>query len=190
MMLDRLAADNDGTDAAAGSSPVDIRTLVTDHHREVFRYAYRLVGRQDDAEDLTQQTFMLAQQRLSQLRHPDRARGWLFAILRNCYRKAVSRPVPLAATGLALDVDSIPDTVAGQTFDQETLQAALDALSDEFKLVVVMFYFEQRSYKEIAEQLQIPIGTVMSRLTRAKSRLRACLLNPSDHSQGRRGTAP
>jgi RNA polymerase sigma-70 factor (ECF subfamily) len=64
--------------------------------------------------------------------------------------------------------------------DKEALQAAINGLPDEFKLVVVMFYFEQRSYKEIAEQLRIPIGTVMSRLTRAKSRLRACLLETSN----------
>jgi RNA polymerase sigma-70 factor (ECF subfamily) len=56
--------------------------------------------------------------------------------------------------------------------DSERLQMAIDDLPDEFKVVVVMFYFQQSSYKEIATSLEIPIGTVMSRLSRAKSHLR------------------
>ena len=56
--------------------------------------------------------------------------------------------------------------------DQEELGKALAELPDEFRLVVLMFYFEDLSYKEIAEQLELPIGTVMSRLSRAKGHLR------------------
>ena len=90
--------------------------------------------------------------------------------------KSERKSVPLPATGIELDVDSIPDGTAEKTIDEELLQAAIDELPDEFKLVLVMFYFEECSYKEIAEKLQIPIGTVMSRLTRAKGRLRSRLL--------------
>ena len=143
---------------------MDIRTLVLDYHRDVYRYAYRLTGRQPDAEDLTQQTFLIAQQRLHQVRQPERVVSWLFAILRSCYLKAERKSTPLAATSIELDVDSIPDSLAETSIDEELLQAAIDELPDEFKLVLVMFYFEECSYKEIAEQLQIPIGTVMSRL--------------------------
>lgn len=162
---------------AAKPSPLDMRTLVVDHHRDVYRYAYRLTGRVVDAEDLTQQTFLIAQQRLHQVRQPERVLSWLFAILRTCYLKSERKSVPLPATGVELDVDSIPDRAAETTIDQELLQAAIGELPDEFKLVLVMFYFEECSYKEIAEKLQIPIGTVMSRLTRAKGRLRALLLD-------------
>jgi RNA polymerase sigma-70 factor (ECF subfamily) len=190
-MTAEIAADTDDRNASAAPSspaagmpdiqtpdiqPLDIRTLVQQHHGDVYRYAYRLAGREVDAEDLTQQTFLIAQQRLHQIRQPQRVVSWLFTILRSCYLKAQGKSVPLSATSIELDVDSIPDSPIEETVDKEAIQAAINSLPDEFKLVVVMFYFEQHSYKEIAEQLQIPIGTVMSRLTRAKGRLRACLL--------------
>jgi len=175
MAANGSAGDN-GVKPTALPSSLDIRTLVLDYHRDVYRYAFRLTGRRPDAEDLTQQTFLIAQQRLHQVRQPERVVRWLFAILRSCYLKAERKSTPLAATNIELDVDNIPDTLAESTIDKELLQAAIDELPDEFKLVVVMFYFEECSYKEIAEQLQIPIGTVMSRLTRAKGRLRCRLV--------------
>lgn len=151
---------------------LDIRALIRDYHHDVYRYAFRLSGSRADAEDLTQQTFMIAHQRLPQLRQPGRVVSWLFAIVRTCYLKAERKTTPLTATSIDLDVDRIPEPADEDPVDQELLQAALDELPDEFKLVLVMFYFEECSYKEIADQLQIPIGTVMSRLTRAKGRLR------------------
>ncbi|NLF70649.1 MAG: sigma-70 family RNA polymerase sigma factor [Candidatus Anammoximicrobium sp.] len=175
-MATERTAGGEGLTPKGTPSPLDIGTLVVDHHRDVYRYAYRLAGRQDDAEDLTQQTFLIAQQRLHQVRQPERVRSWLFAILRTCYLKSERKSVPLPATGIELDVDSIPDGAADQPIDEELLQSVIDELPDEFKLVLVMFYFEECSYKEIAEKLQIPIGTVMSRLTRAKGRVRARLL--------------
>jgi RNA polymerase sigma-70 factor (ECF subfamily) len=175
-MVAERKADGDGLNRAVTPAPLDMRTLVVDHHRDVYRYAYRLTGRVADAEDLTQQTFLIAQQRLHQVRQPERVLSWLFAILRTCYLKSGRKSVPLPATGIELDVASIPDRAIETSIDQELLQAAIDELPDEFKLVLVMFYFEECSYKEIAERLQIPIGTVMSRLTRAKGRLRTRLL--------------
>jgi len=61
------------------------------------------------------------------------------------------------------------------SFDSESLQRAIEQLPDDFKLVLVGFYFEECSYKELAERLQLPIGTVMSRLSRAKRYLRSQL---------------
>jgi RNA polymerase sigma-70 factor (ECF subfamily) len=183
-MAANCSAGDDSVNPTVGDSPLDIRTLVADYHGDVYRYAFRLAGRQPDAEDLTQQTFLIAQQRLHQVRQPERVVSWLLAILRSCYLKAERKSTPLAATSIELDVDSIPDSLAETSIDEELLQAAIDELPDEFKLVLVMFYFEECSYKEIAEQLQIPIGTVMSRLTRAKSRLRCWLV------EAERGTEP
>ena len=182
-MATERKAGGDGLNPAVTPSPLDMRTLVVDHHRDVYRYAYRLTGRVVDAEDLTQQTFLIAQQRLHQVRQPERVLSWLFAILRTCYLKSERKSVPLPATGIELDVDSIPDGAAETAIDEELLQAAIGELPDEFKLVLVMFYFEECSYKEIAERLQIPIGTVMSRLTRAKGRLRARLLEADKVSE-------
>ncbi|MCU0981922.1 MAG: sigma-70 family RNA polymerase sigma factor [Pirellulaceae bacterium] len=183
-MAAKCSAGDDGMNPTAGESPLDIQTLVVDYHGDVYRYAFRLTGTRPDAEDLTQQTFLIAQQRLHQVRQPERVVSWLFAILRSCYLKAERKSTPLAATSIELDVDNIPDSLAETSIDEELLQAAIDELPDEFKLVLVMFYFEECSYKEIAEQLQIPIGTVMSRLTRAKGRLRCRL------AEAERGVEP
>ena len=64
-----------------------ITQLVHDHHVAVYRYAYRLVGSVPDAEDLTQQTFLIAQQKIEQIRDPGKVDRWLFAVLRSCFLK-------------------------------------------------------------------------------------------------------
>jgi RNA polymerase sigma-70 factor (ECF subfamily) len=157
-----------------------MRQLVSAHHGAVYRYAFRLTGSAVDAEDLAQQTFLIAQQKLNQIRDPGRVHQWLFAVLRSCFLKNRRRRVPSLAANLDLEIDEVPDRPpAGESVDKEMLEQALGELPQEFRLVLVMFYFEECSYKEIATQLEIPIGTVMSRLARAKSRLRQRLMPPS-----------
>ena len=74
-----------------------------------------------------------------------------------------------------ISADSAPEGIGEET----RLQEALNSLPDGFRLAVVMFYFEQCSYREIAEQLDVPLGTVMSRLARAKEQLRRILSEPT-----------
>ena len=172
--------------------PADtIGQLVEEHHAAVYRYAFRLSGQPCDAEDLTQQTYLAAFQNLNQLREPRHARGWLFAILRNCFLRSRRKRVPLPATGLEIDVDNIAAEIPDEWIvDPERLQAAIDELPDEFKLVVLLFYFEGCSYREIAEKLSLQIGTVMSRLSRAKRRLRGALFDPDIHVNPQLHEAP
>jgi RNA polymerase sigma-70 factor (ECF subfamily) len=151
--------------------------LVHQHYRAVYGYAYRLTGNASDAEDLCQQTFLIAQRKLHQVRDRAKADRWLLSIVRTCFLKSRRRKRPL--TGIELAVDEIPDRATESPIDGEQLQAALNALPDEFRVVVTMFYFDCCSYKEIASELGLPIGTVMSRLARAKGRLRQRLLTGS-----------
>ena len=165
--------------------PSNIERLVAEHHAALYRYAYRLAGSPADAEDLTQQTFLAAHRKLAQLRSAEAGRGWLFSILRNCYLKTQRKRTPLSAASVDLDVNGLPDTRPTETsIDREQLQAAIDELPDEFKLVVLMFYFESRSYREIAETLDMPVGTVMSRLSRAKGHLRRRLFEAEPEPNG------
>jgi RNA polymerase sigma-70 factor (ECF subfamily) len=155
----------------------EMERLVADHHQAVYRYAYRLTGAVADAEDLTQQVFLVAQERLDQLRRPESARGWLFAVLRNAFLRTWRRGVAVPATTVGLDLDGLPAADHdGQPVDSTRLQEVLGELPAEFRVVVVMFYFDECSYREIAEELNVPIGTVMSRLARAKRQLRSRLL--------------
>jgi RNA polymerase sigma-70 factor, ECF subfamily len=169
--------------AAAGCRP-DITQLVLDHHEILFRYAYRLTGSVPDAEDLTQQTFLVAHEKLGQVRQAESVRGWLFTVLRNAYLKNCRRTVPIAVASLGFDLDTVAAKADDRPIDGEELQQVLVELADEFKLVLLLFYFEQRSYREIAQILQVPIGTVMSRLSRAKAHLRSKLFPSGTSAAG------
>lgn len=180
-MLDETSGQSEpaGETPAGPDQPIDLRRLVSDYYQDVYRYAYRLCGREADALDLTQQAFLLAQRKLHQLRERDKADRWLFAILRTCFLKSVARTRPTLIDTLELTLeDAAEKRRETEAADREELQQALNTLSEEYRVVVLMFYFDELSYKEIAEQLEIPIGTVMSRLARAKSRLREHLDNP------------
>lgn len=155
---------------------VNLTDLIEAHYAFLYKYAYRLTGGAADAEDLTQQTFLTAQTKLEQLREPEHAKAWLFKILRNIWfktlRRRKSRPA-VSLDGVHEPGEEIPLDVG---IEREELQAALDELPEEFREPLVLFYFGDFSYKEIAGQLEIPMGTVMSRLARAKGHLREKLL--------------
>jgi RNA polymerase sigma-70 factor (ECF subfamily) len=168
---------------AERAAPLELAQLVAEHHEALYRYAYRLSGSAADAEDLTQQVFLVAQQKLAQIRQPAAARSWLYTVLRHCFLKGRSGRHPLPATNCDLDLSAIAADVDDRTIDGEELRAALATLSDDFRAVVLMFYFEDLSYKEIAAALQLPTGTVMSRLARAKAQLRNRLLAAEEHER-------
>ena len=184
--VERAATENSAAPKSAASA--DIATLVAEHHAAIYRYAYRLAGTECDAEDLTQQTFLAAQLKLDQLRDPEHGRGWLYAILRNSYLKMRRKRSPVAAACLELDIDAIPDEAPeASAVDPERLQTAINELPDEFKVVLLLFYFEGCSYREIAEKLSLPAGTVMSRLSRAKGHLRSRLFDGELHAAPAQG---
>ncbi len=145
----------------------------------LYRYAYRLSGSVHDAEDLTQQTFLVAREKLSQVREAEHVRGWLCTVLRNCYLRGFRQHVPTPAANLELKMDDVAEEADESPIDSEQLQAALGQLPADFRLVLLMFYFEESSYREIANALAIPLGTVMSRLARAKNYLRRILQPPT-----------
>jgi len=154
----------------------EIAKMVIDHHEAVYRYAYRLTGSVHDAEDLTQEVFLIAQRKMGQLRKADGAKSWLFAVARNSFLRERQRQRPASAADFDLDVNVLPDATPDDSVDGDRLQAVLNRLPEVFRVAVVMYYFEERSYKEIADELHVPIGTVMSRLARAREHLRAMLL--------------
>ena len=155
-----------------GQPEFAIADLVREHATFLYRFAYRLSGSAHDAEDLTQQTFLAAHRHLGQLREADKTRAWLVAILRNAYRRSFRRQG--AAEVRPLDDIPEPMEVArpDPVVDEEQLQSALGDLPEEFRSVIILYYVEHLSYRQIAEMLEIPIGTVMSRLSRGKAVLR------------------
>jgi len=165
---------------AKPGSPQAIQRLVEDYYVPLYRYAYRLSGSQADAEDLTQEAFCKAQLNFGQLRDPSRAKPWLFSILRNAYlhRARAERQQPCVSLECVGDLaEPLPPQLPD--IDPERLQQALNDLPEAFRTPIVLYYFEDFGYRDIAEQMDLPIGTVMSRLARAKAFLRVRLFEPN-----------
>ena len=165
----------------------NVQKLVDAHYSSLYRFAYRLSGSANDAEDLTQEAFCQAQMKLNQLRDWDRARAWLFTILRNAYlRRLRSSKVENAVSldGVGEVPDRLPETLP--EIDPARLQDALGELPEVFRTPIILYYFDDFSYRDIAEQMDMPIGTVMSRLARAKAYLRERLIQPPVLADARR----
>ncbi|MEY4176439.1 MAG: polymerase sigma factor SigE [Planctomycetota bacterium] len=160
-------------------SAAALEAWFTAHYAGVFRYAYRLSGQSATAEDLTQQTFEIALRQGGNVRAAGAVRSWLLKVCRRQFVRSL-RHDGLIASGL--ETNHLPAKESNATRELETrdaLQAGIDALPGEYRVVVLMFYFEDASYQEIADELRVPVGTVMSRLSRAKARLRSAF-GPAD----------
>jgi RNA polymerase sigma-70 factor (ECF subfamily) len=158
----------------------EVQRLVDKYYIALYRYAFRLAGSAADAEDLTQEAFCKAQLNLRQLRDPARAKSWLFCILRNVYLHRLRAEKNRHCLSLA-DMNDLPERPPGPLLqvEPERLQEALNELPESFRTPVILYYFEDFSYRDIAEQMDLPLGTVMSRLARAKAHLRARLVDPA-----------
>jgi RNA polymerase sigma-70 factor (ECF subfamily) len=157
-----------------------VQKLVDEHYLPLYRYAYRLTGSVADAEDLTQEAYCLAQQKFHQLRDQGKARSWLFSILRNAYLHRIRDSKYEQVVSLEW-IGDVAEQVSEQLPDiePEQLQKALQELPEAYRTPIILYYFEDFSYRDIAEQMELPIGTVMSRLARAKAHLRARLFVPA-----------
>ena len=139
------------------------------------RYARALAGNRDDADDLVQDTLERAWAKSALWRGVADMRGWLFSIMHNLHVDGVRRPRVATQT---ID-DDTPEVAMAPTQGERLavldLQAALDQLPVEQKEIVLLVALEDMAYAEIATSLGIPIGTVMSRLSRGRERLRALM---------------
>ncbi len=151
--------------------------LLDEFHDSVFRYAYRLSGDASAADDISQEAFVRAMRSLHQLRDPQAALGWLLAITRNEFARWC-RKFGRQSTVQLDEVWQVADATDYEVLDRaEWVQVALRQLPDDFRVIISMYYFEQLSYTEIAAELAIPLGTVMSRLNRGKLHLKQALRN-------------
>jgi len=158
------------------------------HLEDLYRVALRLTGNAAEAEDLTQDTCLRAFERMDPLRNPAAGRVWAFTILRSIFLRRIERQ----ARSASLDVIDSPLLEAGEVL-QDTYEAlrpiqdtplgevrqALDRLPLPYREPLVLPHVGGLSYKEISEILAIPLGTVMSRLFRARRLLRTELREPT-----------
>lgn len=147
-------------------------------------YALRLTGKIEKADDLVQECYLRAAQAWAQRAAPDAAatkdlRAWLFRIVRNLHvddLRRTRKAEPLSDEIPAVDEDRDAMDVAIETLTTADVERALAALPVEAREIVELRDVQGFSYVEIADVLGVPIGTVMSRLHRARARLRSALL--------------
>ncbi len=143
------------------------------YYQKLYAFAYHLCGNQADAEDLTQHTFYRLALNIHTLKKEEKARSWLYSTL---YRKFIDqhRRIVKFPTVEFDENDSTRDYSEEQpeyTIDYAALTDCIRQLDEPLRVVITLFYIENYSYKEIARMLDLPIGTVMSRLYRAKTKL-------------------
>ncbi|WP_078309612.1 MULTISPECIES: RNA polymerase sigma factor SigE [unclassified Mycobacterium] len=161
--------------------------LVREHADRVYRLAYRLSGNQQDAEDLTQETFIRVFRSLQNYQ-PGTFEGWLHRITTNLFLDMVRRRGRIRMEALPEDYDRVPatDPDPEQIYHDAQLgadlQAALDALAPEFRAAVVLCDIEGLSYEEIGATLGVKLGTVRSRIHRGRQAIREHLAARSSTS--------
>ena len=149
----------------------------------LYNFAHWLTQNREEAEDLVQETYVKALKGFASFQLGTNFRAWIYRILRNTF--LTSRTGLAAARTVALESEDegqvvamsreTPESILLDHADQQQVRAALDQLPVMFREVLLLCDVEDMSYREIADTLSIPIGTVMSRLYRARKALRAAL---------------
>ena len=153
--------------------------LVEKFYMPLYRFGLSLTRKESDAGDLTQQTFYRWQTKGHQLRDAAKVKTWLFTTL---YREFLAKKrhdqhfADMEDDSMFVEPEHISPSIV-DTLDAAIVQKALLALHDRYRAPVTLFYMQQHSYREIAEILEVPIGTVMSRISRGKAELRESLID-------------
>jgi RNA polymerase sigma-70 factor (ECF subfamily) len=143
---------------------------------QLYNFAQWMTHDREEAEDLVQETYAKALKGFSSFRLGTNFRAWMYRILRNTFLTSrtglkATMTVPLNLdedeTELAVEPET-PETLLFARYDRERLQTAIDELPVQFREVLLLCEVEGMSYQEISETLSVPIGTVMSRLSRAR----------------------
>jgi RNA polymerase sigma-70 factor, ECF subfamily len=151
--------------------------LVDTWYDPLYRFALSLARNGDEALDLTQQTFARWAQKGHGLKDTTKAKSWLFTVL---YREFINTRRHQHRESTSLDENRFEELPAEEkpldsAIDGQSALAALQQIDPAFRAPLVLFYLENHSYREIAAILDVPIGTVMSRISRGKEQLRARL---------------
>ncbi|HVE15774.1 MAG TPA: RNA polymerase sigma factor [Chthoniobacterales bacterium] len=154
----------------------DFQQLVDAYYEPLYRFALSLARNETDAADLVQQTYSQWARKGHQLRDPDLAKTWLFTTLRREFLGTLRKSARYSDEPPTEGEASL-DPEQAESLDAAEVMECLQKLPLEYREPLVLFYLRDVSYSEIAEILEVPVGTVMSRLSRGKTRLRAMLSN-------------
>ncbi len=176
------ARDGGGTESAA-ERRARFERVASPHLDAGFRLALRMTGAADRAEDMVQETYLRAWKYFETFDEEKNSKVWLFAILRNSIFEAARKRKrePRAASLDALGPDNVGHPAAAaragpaERLKEREVLDAIERLPEEFRVVALLAIVEDLKYREVADALEIPVGTVMSRLFRARQLLRQSL---------------
>jgi RNA polymerase sigma-70 factor, ECF subfamily len=150
---------------------------------QLFNHACWLTGDRTDAEDLVQETYARALKGFAAFAEGTNLRAWMFRILRNTFLTSKSGLAARNTDSLEDEVNPeesvshavTPELILMRSQNEQALFAALESLSVNYRQIILLCEVEEMSYREIAQVLDVPLGTVMSRLARARAALRVAL---------------
>jgi RNA polymerase sigma-70 factor (ECF subfamily) len=162
------------------SQETDFEKLVDAWYPSLYRFAFSLTRQESDACDLTQETFLIWAQKGHQVRDDTKVKSWLFTTLYREYLQRHRRRVRFPEVEFG-DVESeLPEVPppSPERIDRHGVLKALARLDLNFQAPLALFYLEDHTYPEIAEILQVPLGTVKSRISRGIAQLQILLSDP------------
>ena len=165
-----------------------------EYEKFLYNIALKYTGNRYDAEDLVQDTLYTAYKHFHQLREKDKFKSWIFKILRNGYLKSQRNKLKIQkdefdegtdyVNQLKEVVDHVDiETAYEQKVESEAIHELMNKIPEKYKSVLILYYIEENSYQDISELLDVPIGTVMSRLARAKKIMKKAILRLSFSKQ-------
>ena len=162
-------------------------TIVNDHYEPLYKFAMSLTRAESDARDLTQHTFYVWAKKGHQLRDPSKVKTWLFTTLHRAFLASRRRQTRFPHHELEEVSEQLPafSPRLGDHLDSSEVLSALADVDEAFQSAVALFYLEDCSYKDIAAILEVPIGTVKSRIARGIAQLRQILLADSSSTPER-----
>jgi len=145
--------------------------LVNRYYRDLYRFGFSLTRSEADAADLTQQTFYIWANKGHQLREAGNAKRWLLTTLYREFLQQRRRQQRFTEEPLEDAIEQEYDVSDISRTDVETMLNCLNFIHENYRAPLVLYYLEDLAYKEIAQVLEIPVGTVQSRIARGKSQL-------------------
>ena len=151
----------------------DFEQIVSQHYEPLYRFAFSLSRTEADACDLTQQTFYIWAIKGHQLRDRSKVKSWLFTTLHREFLNTRNRAVCFPHVELSDAIEDLPTISPGivNTLDAIRVLEFLDHVQEPYRAALILFYLEDYSYKEIADILEVPLGTIRSRISRGVAQL-------------------
>jgi RNA polymerase sigma-70 factor (ECF subfamily) len=163
----------------------DFEQIVTQYYEQLYRFAYSLAGTEADACDLTQQTFYIWATKGHQLRDLSKVKSWLFTTLHREFmglRKKAARFPQVELSDSSEELTAMPPERFSR-LDVSRVVECLGQIHEAYRAAVSLFYLQECSYTEIAETLQVPLGTVRSRISRGLKQLQKVILDATKTSK-------